>query len=151
MKSFRLISIAFLSGLILLLSSVAFAEEAQGPSSEGVQAKIEAFKGEQAAMRGELEALKAAYANATDAERKAAMEQWRSENADRILAQKELMAQIRNELQADFKSALGEKIRARKNAREQMRENLANMGPIGPDEKAQIRQEIRERRRNSQD
>ena len=150
MKSFRLVTIAFLSGLILLAGSVAFAEDTQQPPDEALQGKIQAFKNEQAAIQQELEGLKANFANATEEEKRAAIEAWREENADRIQAQKELMAQIRSELHEDFNASLGERIRERQNARERMREKLADIN-ADSERKEQIREEIRKRRGNGEE
>jgi hypothetical protein len=148
MKTFRLSIIVFLSAVILLFGSLTFAEDSPDPgSSEELQAKVQAFEAEQKAIRGELEALKAANAGATEQERKAAMDQWLAENADRIQAQKALMSQIRSELKDDFNAAVGEKIRTRNNARERMRQKLEDMTPEDREvAKEELKQRLRQKR-----
>lgn len=146
MKSVRLWTIAFLSAVVLVFGSLAFAEEAEDPGSPGkdLGEKMQAFQAEQQAVRGELKALKASFADLTEEEKKAAMEQWRTENVERI----QTMKQLRSELIDEFNEAVKDRIRTRTEARETMRQRL---GDMTAEERqaaiADLKQRLRDQRR----
>ena len=120
MRTSRLITALILSGVMVAFGSLVYAQgpgpgpggqSGPGPEmSEEAAALLQTLKSQKAAMHEEIRALLAADPDATEEERQALILKWRAENQDRIQAQRDLAAEIRQSLGSDFRAALQERM-----------------------------------------